>query len=276
MGTALTLDRYAEMRARMEAGELRDEVLARAGLTVDEWMAAQRDWLERMATELEHGCFELTNRYTQAFLEQQRAILAASPPVSAPRVDPSPASAPPDPVLTALPRGTAAPRRSAPPGLTGTAPLEDMSAIVAALPFVPSAPSGPVPPTPPPARPAPHRSAPPGLTGTAPIRDMSAIVAALPFSPGPEPRRAPATPPAAAVAARTAPALSLEHYAALCAELSLDPRRAPEIYPRYGLHDATAWQATDAEWQARMHSDAALAARWQQLTAHYRAYYRKR
>ncbi|XXT16025.1 hypothetical protein WME94_37900 [Sorangium sp. So ce429] len=271
MGTALTLDRYAEMRAQMEAGRLRDEVLARAGLTVDEWTAAQRDWLERMGAELEHGSFELTNRYTRAFLEHQRAILAASPPESTP-----PVSAPPGPTRAAPTPTAPAPRRSATPGFTGTAPLPDLPALVAALPFVPGAPPGPMPAAPPPAAPAPRRPAPAVLTGTSPAQDVPAPAGAMPFITAPEKRLAPATPPPASTAACTAPALSLEHYAALCAELSLHPRSAASIYPRYGLRDAAAWQATDAAWQVRMRSDAALEARWQQLIAHYRAHYRTR
>ncbi|XYH94179.1 hypothetical protein ACMHYB_41025 [Sorangium sp. So ce1128] len=267
MGTALTLDRYAEMRAQMEAGRLRDEVLARAGLTVDEWTAAQREWLERMGTELEHGSFELTNRYTQAFLEHQRAILAASPPVSAPPVSP-----PPGPARAMLTPTAPAPRRSAPPGSTGTAPLPDLPALVAALPFVPGA----MPAAPPPAAPAPRRRAPPGLTGTSPAQDVPAPAGSMPFITAPEKRPAPTIAPSASTAACTAPALSLEHYAALCAELSLHPRSAASIYPRYGLRDAAAWQATDTAWQVRMLSDSALEARWQQLIAHYRAHYRTR
>ncbi|WP_437478024.1 hypothetical protein WME75_29460 [Sorangium sp. So ce1014] len=255
MGTGLTLERVAELRAQMEAGRLRDEVLARAGLTAEDWTAAQRDWLERMGEELDHGCFELTNRYTQAFLEHQRDIVAASPP----------AGTRPGPMPITPPRAAPAPRCSEPTGLTGTAPLPDMSACIAALPFVPRAPPRPVPaaPVPPPA--------PPG--GTAPLHDMPALVASLPFIPAPAKRPAPATPPTEPIAARTAPALALEHYAALCAELSLDPRGAAAIYPRYGLRDAAAWQAADAEWQVRMRGDSALEARWQQLIAYYRAYY---
>lgn len=222
--TALTVERYAEMRAQMEAGRLRDEVLARAGLTADEWTAAQREWLERMGAELERGCFELTNRYTQAFLEHLRAFVAASPPVRAPSG-----------------RAPSAPRLAAP------APRLAAPAAPAAL-----------------ATPA----------GTAPLPDMAALVAALPFTPASGKRPFPTPTPSAA--AHTAPALSLEQYAALCAELSLHPRSASAIYPRYGLRDAAAWHATDAAWQARMRSDAALEARWQQLIAHYRAHYRAR
>lgn len=74
MGTTVTLDRYAEMRAEMDTGRLRDEVLSRAGLSVDEWALAQREWLEKMGKELERDRFELTNRYTSVFVERLRVL----------------------------------------------------------------------------------------------------------------------------------------------------------------------------------------------------------
>ncbi|MDI1443575.1 hypothetical protein [Polyangium sp. 6x1] len=77
--TSLTIERYAEIRAEMEVGRLRDEVLARAGIGIDAWTAEQRSWLQKMSAELERGRFELTNRYTQAFLERQNALQAKSP-----------------------------------------------------------------------------------------------------------------------------------------------------------------------------------------------------
>src|SRR5262249_41936343 len=73
MATALPLDRYAEIRAEMGSGRRHDEVLARAGLSADEWIAAQREWLARMGDDIGRGRFELTNRYSQAFLDRQRA-----------------------------------------------------------------------------------------------------------------------------------------------------------------------------------------------------------
>ena len=72
----ITIERCAELRAEMDAGRLRDEVLGWAGVTAEEWTAAQRGWLEKMGAELGRGRFELTNRYTQAFLAQQRARTA--------------------------------------------------------------------------------------------------------------------------------------------------------------------------------------------------------
>src|SRR4051812_32423869 len=76
-GNSVTIERYAELRAEIEAGRLRDDVLARAGLDVDAWMAAQRAWLDAMGAEIARGRFELTNRYTQVFLERQRALKSA-------------------------------------------------------------------------------------------------------------------------------------------------------------------------------------------------------
>jgi hypothetical protein len=93
MTKRLTLDRYAEIRAEMEAGVLRDDALARAGLSVDEWTAAQHEWLESMSTEIALGRFELTNRYAQAFLERQRALVKPAPKAPAEK----PAKAPDEP-----------------------------------------------------------------------------------------------------------------------------------------------------------------------------------
>lgn len=78
MSTSLTIERYAEMRADMDAGKLRDEVLAYAGIDVDTWTAEQQAWLEKMGAELERERFELTNRYTRAFVERQKAIEQAA------------------------------------------------------------------------------------------------------------------------------------------------------------------------------------------------------
>jgi hypothetical protein len=122
MATQLTVERCAEIRAEMEAGRLLDDVLGRAGIGADEWTAAQRTWLDKMGDELKRGRFELTNRYTQAFLERQRelsaldraAIVEASAPVEEalppppPAVLPPPEIAPP-PAVPAAPSPWAAP-----------------------------------------------------------------------------------------------------------------------------------------------------------------------
>src|SRR5277367_3089105 len=71
---SLPLERCAQIRAEMDAGRQRDEVLARAGVSGDEWTVTQREWLDKMGAELKIGRFELTNRYTSAFLERQREL----------------------------------------------------------------------------------------------------------------------------------------------------------------------------------------------------------
>jgi len=93
----ITLERCAEMRAEMDCGRRRDEVLARAGVGPDEWTAAQREWLDKMGAEIEIGRFALTNRYTAAFLERQRtftvaptaSVVAVPVPMAAPAAAPS-------------------------------------------------------------------------------------------------------------------------------------------------------------------------------------------
>ena len=75
----MPIEKYARLRAEMEAGHLRDSVLAGAGLGVDEWTRTQSEWLERMGADLERGRFELSNRYTEAFVERQRELTAAAP-----------------------------------------------------------------------------------------------------------------------------------------------------------------------------------------------------
>lgn len=112
---SIGLEGYARIRAEMDAGTLRDEALARAGLSIDEWTSVQRDWLEKMGADLERGRFELTNRYTQAFLDRQRELVAPSRPAAAP-VAATPVAAA-QPITAPLPPVAARqePRPDAPP-----------------------------------------------------------------------------------------------------------------------------------------------------------------
>jgi len=55
MSSSLGIEGYARLRAEMDAGVLRDDVLARADLGLDEWTNVQNEWLEKMAAELERG-----------------------------------------------------------------------------------------------------------------------------------------------------------------------------------------------------------------------------
>jgi hypothetical protein len=311
MATALPLDRYAAVHAELSAGRLRDDVLARAGLSLEDWAAAQRTWLEEMGRELSLGRFDLTNQYTRAFLERQRAlstpvaVVPAGPPampIRAPEVStpsaeavPSylaPGAAPVPSVASALP-----PAPLANPILAGTMMAIDGAALRAALPF--DAQARPAPPAPPP---PPVKRAPAALSGTA-IGHVVPKAAALPFAPGasssvpspalpppgalPAVRRAPAAlsgtsmaiiapkgpalpfgagasgaPPAAGAPPGPPPTLTLEQYAALCAELAAFPQQQDAVFQRYGLGAQRDRAAVDAAWKHRLGADPDEYQRW--------------
>ena len=207
MATPMTLEGCAELRAEMEAGQLRDEVLARAALSVEAWTAAQTEWLDRMGAEMERGRFELTNRYSHAFLERQRALHASTvkvieaptapmPPLhAAPVAAPSPAvvaelpsfllpASPslPEPVAAPLPMPAPVPQR--PPSALSGSSMRVVAPKGAELPFAraeaapPSAGPPPVPP-----RPQVNR-APAALSGTS-TGFIAPKEPALPFAKAP-------------------------------------------------------------------------------------------
>ncbi len=74
MGTSITIERFAEIRAEMETGKLREEALLHHHVGVEEWTAASREFLMAMKDELSAGRFELSNRYSTAFLTKQKAL----------------------------------------------------------------------------------------------------------------------------------------------------------------------------------------------------------
>ena len=220
MATPVTLEGCAELRAEMESGHLRDDVLVRVGLGVEEWTAAQTEWLEKMGAEIERGRFELTNRYSQAFLERQRALRAlATAPIEAPRAPappryPAPASPASPAVATETPSfllpvsppipapiapSPAAPGKARVPSQLGGTSMGFIVPKGAALPFAraPVAPpQGALPPGTPAAPPRPTvNRAPAALSGTS-MGFIAPKGAALPFA------KAPAPPAVAADATR--------------------------------------------------------------------------
>jgi hypothetical protein len=220
MGTEVTLERYAEIRAEMEAGVPRDQALARAGLTVEAWTVAQREWLAGMGAEIARGRFDLTNRYTTAFLARQRAVPAAEPitlpasPSPLPRVvapDPSPPPAPlPSPPERAEARPLPPPR---PP------PAKPTFLVAAESPAPPPAAPAVRPPAPPPPAGRPPVMTPnPLLMSTLPPDtvpgEASPLRAALPF------QAARAAPPAGSLPAPAAPRRNLPPVQRTTASLS--------------------------------------------------------
>ncbi len=182
----MEIERYAELRAEMDTGALRDDVLARAGLSVDEWVGVQRDWLEKMGDELSRGRRELTNQYTKAFLERQRALAGAKERGPSPRVETTPPQAPSP--QAALPQA-ALPQAALPQAALPQAPMPP-------LPPLPRAPMPPAPLPPPKVPLPPARVAPPLETAplqpvvlSAPSSEPPPVASSpvLPFKPAPAP-----------------------------------------------------------------------------------------
>lgn len=401
METSVSLERYAAIRAELEAGRLRDDVLTRSGLSADDWTAAQEAWLDRMGDELSLGRFELANRYARAFVDAQHALEkakaiapppAVEPPALAPAViapAPAPVEAVPSFLIPDTPPPAPLPKVvRAPAALSGTAvglilPKGD------SLPFKQSADSAPLPPPSalprvvrPPAAlagtsmslvlpkgpvlpfaadapesapgesaaedtsvataalspaaiaaaaaaaPLPFQAGPPvsrgeveparsshdgaaggpkpppvgGMTGELPADLIARIAASMPFSkttgqsgttPAPAEGEAAtlddadlidevddATAPiaplttvkvalASSVSSAGPPALTLEQYAALCAELSAYPQQQEAVFQRYGLAAPEDRAAVGGKWQDRLREDPGESQRWQALYRHY-------
>src|SRR5262249_43092004 len=84
---------------------------------------------------------------------------------------------------------------------------------------------------------------------TAPVGATAPSGDALPFRPAPP----------------TAPALSLDEYASLCAELAAFPDAIEAIFGRYGLRSAQDRRAVDLSWQERLHQNPVEFTAWQAL-----------
>jgi hypothetical protein len=69
--------------------------------------------------------------------------------------------------------------------------------------------------------------------------------------------------------------LTLEQYAALCAEVAVFPLAAEAIFARYGLASQKDRLTADAAWQDRLRADPAMMQRWQSLYLHYHEYFHR-
>jgi hypothetical protein len=256
---AVTIERFAALRAEMEAGALRDEVLRREGLEPEVWIDAQRTWLAKMGDELDRGRFELTNRYGAAFMGNLPAAAgdpAAQEPDAAPPVtDPMPAALGGD-----LP-GSPLPFQGG-PEVRAEGAMPSYLRAESAEPATP-----------------PRTRASVDITADA----LPAIGAedALPFvKPDPALQMQPAggaggnadakAPPVSAPV-DTPPMLTVEQYASLTIDLLLEPGRARETLRRYHLTQAQK-ELLDAGWQARFAANPAAKTGFDAACSAYRAW----
>lgn len=93
MDSPLALEKMAALAAEIESGVSEGDVLAREGMSMEQWTALQDEWRTRIADGLAQGNFELTNRYNAAFLAR-RAALRYGPKPAAPAGSASSSSGP--------------------------------------------------------------------------------------------------------------------------------------------------------------------------------------
>ena len=148
----LGLERFAALSADIESGAARDEVIAREGLSAEQWTRTQESWLGKMAEEASRKRFELTNRYNSAFVAQRRGadggrrpgkkkkgapIEAAAPPriaAAPPFVAPPPSFvAPPPPFVSTLAPAAPPPSFVAPPAPVAMPAMPSMPAMPAII-----------------------------------------------------------------------------------------------------------------------------------------------
>lgn len=75
MTPKITLERYAELSAELDTGELRDELLARENIAEADWLNAQQYWLQSMGLEATRNRYELAHRYSSLFLKARKAAV---------------------------------------------------------------------------------------------------------------------------------------------------------------------------------------------------------
>ncbi|MBN2194426.1 MAG: hypothetical protein JW751_16535 [Polyangiaceae bacterium] len=130
MGDAFTLGRFAAVSARLEAGQPRDAVLAAMGLSEADWLAGQRAWLERLATQVRANRFQLLTQFLE-LLEEERFGLGTQVMGGLDRLAPPP-------MVVAQPDGTVT-TSPVEPGPVGWAPAPGPLAPEVPLPAPPTA-----------------------------------------------------------------------------------------------------------------------------------------
>jgi hypothetical protein len=185
-------------------------------------------------------------------LQETPFIARAASPAAAPAEVPSyllaGASAPAPP----------APALNPPDRFRGTVLAFDAGPAAAPLPFVPGAATETLPSS---APTEPARGAPPAGSGTSILPDGLPGVAAIPWEAQPAgPASAHLPPP---------PSMSVEHYAALVAELARHPPDPAAILARYGVQSAEEHKRLEAAFAVHLAANAPLRAKYDALVARF-------
>lgn len=224
MSQPLRLELFAELSARLTAGEKRSEVLASAKIDDAQWELSQQFWLGKMADEAGKNRLALTQKYS-ALYKAAVTRLAGRQEEEARR----------------------APRRYR--------PADAEKVVVYAAPALPAqaAPQAPAP-----VVASAAAVAPPG--SVAPPASVSRFPSiASPPSVSQPPSVAP--PPSVSRVSHVA-RLTVEQLAAMRAELATAPdSEHAAVRQRFGLDDRT-WELEEAHWQGRLATDKDLFARY--------------
>lgn len=182
----MELDRFAEVRAAIDAGRHPAEVLADVGIGEHAWRNVEEDWLTRIALAAAERDFAFTRRYNQAFTAARRRMGLRAGAVGEPRFQGDAAVHTPKRVAFPVDGPTIAPFALAPAGRAAAARAPD---AVPVLPFGSNASPRGSAPAEPDAPTAPREPGQPPV-GT-PSEVTPAIRSEPPFSPpgGPHPAR---------------------------------------------------------------------------------------
>jgi hypothetical protein len=73
----ITIERFAQVQARLDDGAAVDQVIAEEGLSEDVWRRAQQGWLSLIGAEVERRRFGLSQRYQEAYLAARPGLIGA-------------------------------------------------------------------------------------------------------------------------------------------------------------------------------------------------------
>ncbi len=158
--SSLSLENFAAISARLDAGLPRDGVLREAGLGQAAWEAELSTWLRNLAEQVQRQNYELFHRYTQWFLqyrlEAEKQLGLQSAPLTSAAAPALPASGPeqpadwqylrwqaeptPPPIVASSPSVTSGPAVPPMPQVAAVPPMPQ----VAAVPPMPQAPEPPL------------------------------------------------------------------------------------------------------------------------------------